>query len=178
MGSQGVRHNLVTKPPLHTHTHTHTHTQTHTHDVVQSLSHVQLFATSWTVACQDSLSFTISQNLLKLMSIELMMPSSHLILCYPLLFLPSIFPASKSFPMSWLFAFSIGPSNEYSGVLSFRVVWFDLLVFQGTLKYLFQHHSFDFSILKTLGRSRHHFDIWLHSLHFSHDDFKYIEINF
>ena len=120
------------------------------------------------------------QNLLKLMSIESVMSSSHLILCHPLLFLPS-----ESFPMSQLFAsggqsfsFSISPSSEYSGVIFFRVVWFDLLVFQGTLKCLPQHHSFGFSILKTPGRPRHHFDIWLHSLHFSHDDLKYIEINF
>ena len=123
-------------------------------------------ATSWTATCQASLSFTISQNLLKLMSIESVMPSSRLTLCHPLLFLPSIFPASESFPMSRLFAsgdqsfsFSIGPSSEHSGVISFRAVWFDLFVFQGTLKCLLQHHSFGFSILKTPGRSRHYFDI-------------------
>ena len=154
------------------------------YSVIQLLSCVQLFVTSWTVACQASLSFTISWSLLKLMSIESVMSSNHLILCHPLL-LPSIFPASESFPMSQLFSsggqsfsFSIRPSNKYSGVISFRIVWFDLLAVQGTLKRLLRHHGFGFSILKIPGRLRHHFDFWLHSLHFSHNDFKYIEINF
>ena len=81
-------------------------------------------------------------------------------------------------PKYWSFSFSINSSNEYSGLISFRIDWFDLLVVQRTLKSLLQHHSLGFSILKTLGRSRLHCDLWLHSLHFSHDDFKYIEINF
>ena len=116
---------------------------------VQSVSHVRLFVTPWTVACQASLSFTISQSLLKLMSIELMMPSNHLILCYPLLLLPSIFSSIRVFsnesalcirwPKYWSFSFSISPSNEYSGLISFKIDWFDLAV-QGTLKHLLQHH--------------------------------------
>ena len=114
---------------------------------VQSLSPVQLFATPWTAAHQASLSFTISLNLLKLMSIELLMPSSHLVLCCPLLFLPSIFPNIRVFsnesplrirwPKYW--SFSISPSNEYSGLISFRMDWLDLLEVQGALKSLFQH---------------------------------------
>ena len=118
---------------------------------VQLLSHVWLFVTPWTAARQASLSFTISRSLLKFMSIELMMQSNCLILCRPLL-LPSIFPRlSGSFPMSWLvhirwpkywsFNFNISPSNEYSGVISFRINWFDLFAVQGTLKSLLQHHS-------------------------------------
>ena len=111
--------------------------------VVQSLSHVQLFATPWTAASQAFLSFTISLNLLKLMSIESVMPSNHLILCRPLL-LPSVFPSSRVFsnesvlhirwPKYW--SFSISPSNEYSGLISFRIDWFNLLAVQGTLKSL------------------------------------------
>ena len=105
--------------------------------VVQSLSHGSLFATPWTATHQASLPFTISQSLLKLMSIESMMPSNHLILYCPLLLLPSVFPASGSFsvsralcirwPKDWSFSFSISPSNEYSGLISFRIDWFDLL---------------------------------------------------
>ena len=112
--------------------------------VVQSLSGVQLFATPWTAAHQASLPFIISQSLLKLMSIELMMPSNHLILCRPLLLLPSIFPSIRVFsnvlalhirwPKYWSFSFSISPSNEYSGLVSFRMDWLDLLAVQGTLK--------------------------------------------
>ena len=104
--------------------------------VVQSLSCVWLFATSWTAACQPSLSFTISWSLLKLMSIESVMPSSHLILCRPLLLLPSIFPSIRIFsnepvlhirwPKYGSFSFSISPSNKYSGLISFRIDWFDL----------------------------------------------------
>ena len=114
--------------------------------VVQSLSRVWLFATPWTAAHQASLSFTISWSLLKLMSIELMMPSNHLILCRPLLLLPSIFPRISVFfsesvlrirwPKYWSFSFSIRTSNEYSGLISFRMDWFDLLGVQGTLKSL------------------------------------------
>ena len=104
---------------------------------VQSLSRVQFFATPWTAAHQASLSCTISQSLLKLMSIELVMPSNHLILCHPLLLPPSIFPSIRVFPMSqlftsggqkyWSFSISISPSNEYSGLISFKINWFDLL---------------------------------------------------
>ena len=118
--------------------------------VVQSLSCVQLFVTTWTAARQASLSFTISQSLLKPMSIESVMPFSHLILCR-LLLLPSIFPSIRVFsselahhirwPKCWSFSFSISPSNEYSALISFRNDWFDLLAVQGTLKSLLQHHS-------------------------------------
>ena len=115
---------------------------------VQSLSHVQLFATPWTAARQASLSITNSQSLLKLMSIELVMPSNHLILCRPLLLLPSIFPSIRVFynesdlhikwPKYWSFSFSISTSNGYSGLISFRMDWLDLLAVQGTLKSLLQ----------------------------------------
>ena len=107
---------------------------------VQSLSHVRLFATPWTAACQASLSITNSQSLLKLMSIESVMPSSHLILCCPLLLLPLIFLRIRVFsdvsvllirwPKYWSFSFSISPSNEYSGLISFRMDWLDLLIFR------------------------------------------------
>ena len=126
--------------------------------IIQSLSCVQLFATPWTAARQASLSFTNSQSLLKLMSIESVMPSNHLILCHPLLLLPSIFPSIRVFPNEstrrirwpkyWSFSFSIGPCNEYSGLISFRIDWFDLLAVQGTLKSLLQHHSSKASILQ------------------------------
>ena len=124
--------------------------------VVQSLNHVQLFMTPWTSAHQASLSFTISQSLPKLMSIEPVMPSNTLILCYPLL-LPSIFPSIRVFsnksalcirwPKYWSFSFSISPSNEYSGLISFGINWFDLLVVQGTLKSLLWHHNLKASVL-------------------------------
>ena len=117
--------------------------------VAQLLSHVQFFATSWTAACQASLSFTTSQSLLKLMSAESVMPSNHIILCYPLLLLSSIFPSLKVFSNAstlcirwlkyWSFSFSISPSNEYSGSISFRIDCFDLLAVQGTLKDLLQN---------------------------------------
>ena len=123
----------------------------------QSLSHVQLFATPWTAACQASLSFTISQSLLKFMSIESVMPSRHLILCCPLLLLPSVFPSFRVFsiqlalcirgPKYWSFSFSLSPSSEYSRLISFRIGWFDLFAVQGTLKSLLQHHSSKASIL-------------------------------
>ena len=113
---------------------------------VQSLSHVQLFATPLTAARQASLSITNSWSLLKLMSIESVMPSNHLILCCPLLLLPSIFPSIRVFanesvlhikwPRYWRFSFSISPSNKYSGQVSFRIDWLDLLAVQGTLKSL------------------------------------------
>ena len=125
--------------------------------VVQSLSHVQLFATPWTTAHQASLSFTVSWGLLKLMFIELVMPSNHLILCHPLLLLPPIFLSIRvfsnksalhiSWPKYWNFGFSISPSIEYSGLISFRIDSFDFLSVQGTLKSLLQHHCLKVSIL-------------------------------
>ena len=125
---------------------------------VQSLSHVQQFVTPWTAAHQASLSITNSQSLLKLMSIESMMPSNHLILCCPLLRLPSIFPSIRVFsnesallirwPKYWSFSFNISPSSEYSGLISFRMDWLDLLAVQRTLKSLLQHHSSKASILQ------------------------------
>ena len=124
---------------------------------VQSLSHVQLFATPWTAACQASLSITNSRSLLKLMSMELVMPSNHLILCCPLLLLPSVFPSIRVFsnksvlhiiwPKCWSFSFNIRPSNEHPGMISFRMDWLDLLAVQGTLKSLLQHQSSKASIL-------------------------------
>ena len=114
--------------------------------------------TPWLVARQASLSITNSQSLLKLMSIALVMPSNHLILCCPLFLLPSIFPSIRVFsnesvlhirwPKYWIFSFSISPSNEYSEWISFRIDWFDLLAVQGALKSLFQHHSSKASILR------------------------------
>ena len=131
---------------------------------VQSLSHVerlfvtsQLFVTPWTAAHQASLSITNSWSLLKFMSIKLVMPSNHLILCRPLLILPSIFPSVRVYsnesvlhiwwPKYWSFSFSISPSNEYSGLISFRMNWLDLLAVQGTLRSLLQHCSSRASIL-------------------------------
>ena len=123
---------------------------------VQLLSHVRLFSTPWTAACQTSLSITNSWSLLKLMFIESVMPSNHFILCCPLLLPPSIFLSVRVFsnesvlhirwPKYWSFSFSIGPSNEYSGLISFRMDWLDLAV-QGTPKSLLQHHSTKASIL-------------------------------
>ena len=123
-----------------------------------SHSVVSNFVNPWTAAHQAFLSFTITQSLLKLMSIELMMPSNHHILCHPFLFLPSIFPSIRVFsnelalhircPNYWHFSFSISPSNEYSGLISFRIVWLYLLTVQGTLKSLLQHHSSKASILQ------------------------------
>ena len=125
---------------------------------VQSLSHVQLFVTPWTVARQASLPFTISQSLLKLMSIESVMPSNHLILCPPLLLLTLIFPCIRVFskesalhnrwPKYWSFSFSFRPSNEYLGLISFRIDCLDLCAVQETLKSLLQHHSSNTSILQ------------------------------
>ena len=119
-------------------------------------SYVQLFALPWTTPRQASLSFTISQSLLKLMSIESVMPSNHFILCHPLLLLPSIFPNIKvlsselalhiRWPKYWKFSSSVSPSNEYSGLISFKVDRFDLLAVKGTLKSLLQHHSVKVSI--------------------------------
>ena len=125
---------------------------------VQSLGRIRLFAIPWTAARQASLSITNSRSLSKPMSIESVMPSNHLILCRPLLLLPSIFPSIRVFPMSELFAsgaqsigafgFSIRPFNEYSGLISFRMDWVDLLAVQGTLKSLLQHHNLKASILQ------------------------------
>ena len=125
---------------------------------VQSLSHVQTFATSWIVEHQASLSITNSRNLLKLMSIESVMPSNHLILFHPLLLSPSIFPSIGVFsnesalhirwPKYWGFSFNISPSNECSGLISFNMDWLDLLAVEGTLKGLFQYHSSKASVLR------------------------------
>ena len=124
---------------------------------VQLLSRVRLFVTPWTTACQAFLSITNSQSLLKLMSIQSVMPSNHLILCHPLLLPPSIFPNIRVFsnesalhirwPKYWSFSFSLSLSNEYSGLISFRMDWLDLFAVQGTLKCLLQHHSSKGSIL-------------------------------
>ena len=125
---------------------------------VQSLSHVWLFETPWTAARQASLSITNSQSLLKLMSIESVMPSSHLILCHPFLLPPLIFPSIRVFsnesalcmrwPKYWSFSFGISPSKEHPGLSSFRIDWWDLFTAQGTLKSLLQHHSSKASILQ------------------------------
>ena len=125
---------------------------------VQLLSHVRLFATPWTEASQASLSITTSQSLLKLMSVESMMPSNHLILCHPLILPPSIFPSIRVFsnelvlhirwPKYWSFSFNKSPSNEHSGLISFRMDWLDLLAVQGTLKSVLQHQSSKASILQ------------------------------
>ena len=122
-----------------------------------SLSHIRIFATQWTAACQASLFFTIAQSLLKLMSIELVMPSKHFVLCYPLLLIPSIFSSMRFFsnesalhirwPKYWSCSFSTSPFNEYSGLISFRIDSLDLLAVQGTLKSLLQHHSSKASII-------------------------------
>ena len=126
--------------------------------VVQSLNYIQLFETSWTAACQASLSFIISLSLFKRMFIELMMPSRHLILCHPLLLLPSILSIIRIFsnksalcirwPKYWSFSFSISTSNECLGLTSFRIDWFHLFVVQGTLRSLLQHHNSKASIIQ------------------------------
>ena len=127
-------------------------------DSVQSLSHVGLFETPWTAACQASLSITNSWSLPKLVSIELVMPPNHLILCHPLLLLPSIFPSIRVFsnesalhfrwPKFWSFSFNISPSNGHSGLISFWMDWLDLLAVQGTLKSLLLHPSSKASIFQ------------------------------
>ena len=126
--------------------------------LVQSLSHIWLFAIPWTAMHQASLSITNSRSLLKLMSIVLVMPSNHLILCHPLLLLPSVFPSIKVFsnestlpirwPKYWNVTFNISPSNEHSGLISFWMDWFDLLAVHGTLKSLLQHYISKASILQ------------------------------
>ena len=125
---------------------------------VHSFNHVQLFAIPWTAVCQAFQSITNSWSLLKLASIESVIPSNHLILCRPLLLPPSIFPSIRVFtnesvlsirwPKDWSFSFIISPSNEYSGLISFRMDWLDLLAVQGTLKSLLQHHHSKASILQ------------------------------
>ena len=125
---------------------------------IQLLSRVQLFVTPWTAACQAFLSITNSWGLLKLMSIEWVMPSNHLILCHPLLLPPSIFPNIRVFssepvlhigwPKYWSSSSNISPSNEYSGLISFRMGWLDLLAVQGTLESLLQHHSSKAPVLR------------------------------
>ena len=131
---------------------------------VQSLSHVRLFATPWSAASQASLAITNSQSLLRFMSTESVTPSNHLILCRPLLLPPSIFSSIRVFsnesvlhirwPKYYSFSFSISPSNEYSGLISFRMDWLDLFAVQGTLKSLLQHHSSKASeVQKALGPS-------------------------
>ena len=135
--------------------------------VVQLLSHVRPFVTLWMAVYQASLSFTISQNLLKLTSIELVMPSNHVILCCPLLLLPSVFPSIRVFSNKsvgfsrQVVSFPISPSNEYSGLISFRIDWFDLIAVQGALKNLIQHHSSKASVL---WRSSF-FMVWLSQLY-------------
>ena len=138
---------------------------------VQSFSHVQLFATPWTAAHQASMSITNSWSPPKSMSIESVMPSNHLLLCRPLLLLPSIFPSIRVFsnesalhirwPKYWSFSFSISPSNEHPGLISLRMDWLDLLAVQGTLKSLLQHHSSKASIL----RRSAFFTVQLSSIH-------------
>ena len=155
--------------------------------VFQSLSHAWLLGTPWTAARLTSLSITISCSLFKLMSIESVMPSNHLILCYPLLFLPSIFPSIKVFsnelalpirwPKFWSFSFSISPSNEYSGLIFFRTYWFDLPAVQGTLKSLpsttAQKHQFfgalpeeggEGLIIWALESDRFEFEYWQYNI--------------
>ena len=124
---------------------------------IQSLSYIWLFVTPWSAACQASLSITKSWSLLKLMPSQLVMPSNPLVLCCPLLLLPSIFPSTRVFsnqsvlcirqPNYWSFSFSISPSNEYLGLISFRIDWLDLFAVQGTLKSLLQHHSSKASVI-------------------------------
>ena len=147
--------------------------QSHQFSPVQSLSCVQLFAMPWPAERQASLSITNSWSLLKPMSIELVMPSNHLIVCYPFLLLPSIFPSIRVFsnesvlpirwPKYWNFSFSISPSDEYSALISFRIDWFDLLAAQETLKSLLQHHSSKASMLQCSAffMSNSHIHTWL-----------------
>ena len=139
---------------------------------VQSLSSVWLFVMPWTAAHQDTLSITNSWSLLKLMSIESVLPSNHLILCHPLLLPPSIFPSIRVFsnesalhtrwPKYWSFSFNVSPSNEHSGLISFRNDWLDLLAVQGTLKSLFQHavHKHQFFGAQLSSQSNSHIHIW------------------
>ena len=148
-GCKRVRHDLATEQQQQ---------NKNTLSSVQSLSRVWLFATPWTTVCQASLSITNSRSQPKPMSIVLVMPSNHLILCHPLLLLPSIFPSIRIFsnesavrirwPKYWSLSFNISSSNEHPGLISFRMDWLDLLAVQGTLKSLLQHHSSKTSILQ------------------------------
>ena len=167
---------LTYKSQLHISSQIYVHWQHLQFSSVQWLSHVRLFATPWTAAHQASLSITNSRSSLKLMSIESVMLSSHLILCLPLLLPPSVFPSIRVFsnesvlhirwPKYWSFSFNISPSNEYSGLISFRIDWLDLLAVQGTLKSLLQHHSSKASILRHLAIVTSIHDYWKnHSLH-------------
>ena len=163
MGSQRVGHNLATKQQIGCYTFSKKMADMYMWALlvaqmvknlhissVQSLSHVRLFPTLWTAACQDSLSITNSRSLHKLMSINAVIPSNHLILCRPFLLPPLIFPSIRVFsnesalcirwPEYWSFSFSISPSNEHPGLISLRMDWLDLLAVQGTLKSLLQHH--------------------------------------
>ena len=142
------------------------------HSSVQSLSHVQLFATPWTAARQASLSITNSLSLPKLKSIKSVMPSNHLIFCRPLLLLSSIFPSIRVFsnesalhirwPKYWSFSFNISPSNEHPGLISFRMDWLDLLAVQGTHKSILQHHSskHQFFSAQLSSQSNSHIHTW------------------
>ena len=165
MWQKNISYQDIFKTPLEYMAHFHVQEVWIPHDLkkpkhsqsVQSLSCVWLFATPWTAACQASLSIANSQSLLKLMSIKSEMPSNHLILCRPLIFLPSVISSIKVFsnesllhirgPNYWTFTFSISPSKEYSGLIC-RMDWLDLLAVQGTLKSLLQHHSLKASILQ------------------------------
>ena len=143
----------------------------HQFSSIQLLSCVWLFEMPWTAVCQASLSITNSQSLLKLMSVELVMPSKHLILCHPLLLLPSILPSIRVFsnksvlpirwPKHWRFSFSISPFDEYSGLISFRMDWLDLLAVQGTPKRLLQHHSSKVSVFQCSAFFVVHTHTWL-----------------
>jgi len=153
--SKGIQSYLLHSPIYtHTHTHTHTHTRVCSCSCCSVTKSCPILCAPWTAAHQAPLSFTISQSLRKLMSVESVMPSNHLILCRPLLLLPSVFPSIRVFSnqsalcIRWAkyWSFSINPSSEYSGLLSFRIDWFDLLAVQGTLKSLLQHHSSKASI--------------------------------
>ena len=152
--------------------------------VVQQQSHVRFFVTLWTEARQSSLSFITSLSLLKLMSIDSVMPPNHLILCCPLLLFPSIFPSIRVFsgesslhikwPTYWSFSFSISPSSEYPGLISFRMDWLDLFAVQGTLKSLLQHQSSKASSLCWSA----FFMVQLTSVHdyWNNDSFDYMEL--
>ena len=161
--------------------------------VVQLLSRVQLFVTPWMAGCQASLSFMIFQSLCKFMTIESVMQSSHLILCCPLLLLPAIFPSIRDFSnessvcIRWTkyWRFSISPFSEYSGLISFRIDWFDLLAVQGTLKSLLQHHNIKASIFRCSASlwSTSHIYTWLHDycsfiIHFDVGTHKPVTLSF
>ena len=177
MGLGGLWELVMDREAWHAVIHGVTKSQTRLSDWTEtdteSLSCVRLFATPWAAACQAFLSFTISWSFLKVMSIESVMSSNHLILCCPLSLLPSVFPSIKiysnesvlciTWPKYWSFSFSISPSNGYSELISFRIDWFDFLAVQGTLKSLLQHHSSKASILQrsAFWWSNSHIHTWL-----------------